>query len=215
MDHTRFKASQTAAQYVAHDLDEHMQEAFELHLMGCTDCLSDVESWRAVKLSMPAQSAEPRPLAAQRRLPAITDWRMAASLLGAGVVGASAGWMAKSGQTTELDSTHTVVFNLPSVTRGADECVTLRLATDSRVAVLRVPGVARTERLIALDAQQHPLAETQYATRVQPDGSRLLRIEAQLLKGHAVQLEALRPDGQTEPLSCVTGEIPADSAGQS
>jgi hypothetical protein len=207
MDHTQFKASQTAAQYVADDLDEHTQEAFELHLMQCADCIADVESWQVIKQAMPRQPATARPLVATRRFPAVTDWRMAASLLGAGVVGASGGWVAKSGQTAELDSTHTVVFNLPAVTRGADECVTLRLATDTHVAVLRVPGVARDLRLVALDAQQHPLPDSQYAARIQPDGSRLLRIESQLLRGHAVQLEALHPDGQSEPLSCVTGEV--------
>ena len=205
MDHTQFKANQTAADYVAHGLDEQTQEAFEQHMMGCTECVQDVESWRAIKLEMPRAAPAARPAAAARRFPAVADWRMAASLLGAGVVGATGGWVAKSGQTTDLDSTHTVVFNVPSVTRGADECVSLRLATDTQVAVLRVPGVARDLRVVALDSQGHALPGGTVHT--QPDGSQLLRIESRLLKGHAVQLEARRSDGSTDPLGCVTGEV--------
>jgi anti-sigma factor RsiW len=205
MDHTQFKANQTAAEYVADGLDERTQEAFEQHLMGCTECVEDVESWRAIKLAMPQAAPAARPAVAARRFPAVTDWRMAASLLGAGVVGATSGWIARSGQATDLDSTHTVVFNVPSVTRGADECANLRLATDTQVAVVRVPGVARDLRVIALDSQGHELPGG--AGHTQPDGSQLLRIESQLLKGHAVQLEARHADGSTEPLSCVTGEI--------
>jgi len=47
MDHIQFKANQTAAGYVANGLDESTQEAFELHLMGCSECVEDVEVWRA------------------------------------------------------------------------------------------------------------------------------------------------------------------------
>ena len=53
MDHMQFKANQTAAAYVAHELDEHTQEAFEVHMMGCSECLNDVEAWRVIKTHMP------------------------------------------------------------------------------------------------------------------------------------------------------------------
>ena len=211
MDHTQFKANQTAAAYVAHSLDEQAEEAFELHLMGCTECLDEVESWRAIRVAMPASNPAARPAPAARRFPAVTDWRMAASLVGAGVVGATGGWVARSGQTTDFDSTHTAVFNIASATRGADECLTLRLASDTQVAVLRVPGVTRDQRVVALDAQRHELPQAQYSSRVQPDGSRLLRIESQLLKGHVVQLESRGERGSSEPLTCVTGETVPDS----
>ena len=53
MDHIQFKANQTAAAYVAHELDEIAQEAFEIHMMGCSECLNDVEAWRVIKTHMP------------------------------------------------------------------------------------------------------------------------------------------------------------------
>ncbi len=53
MDHMQFKANQTAAAYVAHELDEHQQEAFEIHMMGCSECLNDVEAWRVIKTHLP------------------------------------------------------------------------------------------------------------------------------------------------------------------
>lgn len=211
MDHTQFKANQTAAAYVAHSLDEQAEEAFELHLMGCVECLDDVESWRAIRIGMPASTPAARPVPAARRFPAMTDWRMAASLVGAGVVGATGGWVAKPGQTTDFDSTHTAVFNIPSATRGADECLTLRLAAETQVAVLRVPGVTRDQRVVALDAQHQELPPSQYSSHIQPDGSRLVRIESQLLKGHVVQLESRGASGTSEPLTCVTGELVSDS----
>ena len=43
MDHTQFKANQTAATYVADGLDEGTLEAFEMHMMGCTECIEDVD----------------------------------------------------------------------------------------------------------------------------------------------------------------------------
>ena len=57
MDHIQFKSSQTAAAYVANELGEHQQEAFELHMMGCSECLNDVETWRVIKTHMPAPTA--------------------------------------------------------------------------------------------------------------------------------------------------------------
>jgi hypothetical protein len=210
MDHLQFKANQTAAGYVADGLDESTQEAFELHLMGCPECVEDVEVWRAIRLDMPKPRPEVRTiLPRQRRVVAFSDWRMAASLLGAGVIGAAGGWFGKTTQATDLDSTRTVVFNLPSVTRGADECTALRLASDTRLAVLRVPGVSRDFRVVALDTERRELPAGQFASRVQPDGSQLLQIDSQLLAGRSVHLEARRSDGSTEPLGCVTGQTSA------
>ena len=54
MDHIQFKSNQTAAAYVAHELTDQQQEAFELHMMGCSECINDVESWRVIKTHMPA-----------------------------------------------------------------------------------------------------------------------------------------------------------------
>jgi hypothetical protein len=205
MDHMQFKANQTAAGYVANGLDEGTQEAFELHMMGCSECVEDVEVWRAIKLDMPRQRPQVSTLTPRRKLAAYSDWRMAASLVGAGLIGAAGGWLGKSTTATDLDSTQTVVFNLPSVSRGADECTSVRLAPDTRLAVLRVPGISRDLRVVALDSDKRELPAGQYASRIQPDGSQLLRIDARLLAGRAVQLEARRANGSGEPLGCVTG----------
>jgi hypothetical protein len=212
MDHIQFKANQTAAGYVADGLDEGTQAAFELHLMGCSECVGDVEVWRAIKLDMPRPLPEVRVAPARRRIAVFSDWRMAASLVGAGVIGAAGGWVGKTTQATDLDTT--VVFNVPSVTRGAEECTRLRLASDTRLAVLRVPGVSRDLHVVALDSERHELPAGKYAARMQPDGSQLLRMDAQLLDGRAVHLEARHSDGNGEPLGCVTGEAPSSSGGQ-
>jgi Putative zinc-finger len=209
MDHIQFKANQTAAGYVANGLDESTLEAFELHMMGCPECVEDVEVWRAIKLDMPKQRPTVHTLPERRKFAAFSDWRMAASLVGAGVIGAAGGWLGKSTTATDLDSTRTVVFNLPSVSRGADECTALRLASDTRVAVLRVPGISRDLHVVALDSEKRELPAGDYASRIQPDGSQLVRIDSQLLAGRSVRLEARRSDGTGEPLGCVTGETPS------
>jgi hypothetical protein len=209
MDHIQFKANQTAAGYVANGLDESTQEAFELHMMGCSECVADVEVWRAIKLDMPRQHPEVRTLAPRRKVAAFSEWRMAASLVGVGVIGVAGGWLGKATTATDLDSTRTVVFNLPSVSRGADDCTAMRLASDTRLAVLRVPGISRDLRVVALDSEKRELPAGDYASRIQPDGSQLVRIDSQLLVGRSVHLEARRADGSGEPLGCVTGELPS------
>jgi len=206
MDHVQFKTSQTAADYVAGSLEISTLEAFEQHMMSCPECVEDVETWRTIKLAMPKSEPAAR-TAPGRRVPAFTDWRMAASLLGAGVVGAAGGWLGKP-QTADIDSS-TLVFNVPAVSRGAAECADLRLAPDTQLAVLRVPGVSRDLKVVALDSQGRELPEGNYAVRMQPDGSRLLRIASHLLDGRAIHLEARGADGSSEPLGCVTGETGA------
>src|ERR1700752_3541868 len=103
MDHMQFKANQTAAGYVANGLDESTQEAFELHMMGCSECVEDVEVWRAIKLDMPRQRAQVSTLTPRRKPAAFSDWRIAASLVGAGLIGATGGWLGKSTTATDLD----------------------------------------------------------------------------------------------------------------
>jgi len=55
MDHSQFKANQTAAVYVADGLDAPTQEAFEMHMMDCPECIEDVETWRAIKVNIPSR----------------------------------------------------------------------------------------------------------------------------------------------------------------
>jgi hypothetical protein len=211
MDHVQFKANQTAAGYVASGLDDSTQEAFELHLMECSECIEDVEVWRAIKLEMPKMGTKVRTSTAQRKSADFGDWRMAASLVGAGVIGATGGWLGKATTAPDIDSTKTVVFNLPSVSRGADECAALRLAADTRVVLVRVPGISGDSHVVALDSEMRALPAAQYSSRGQPDGSQLVRLNSSLLVGRAVHLEMLRANGLDEPLGCVTAESPAPS----
>ena len=208
MDHEFFKTQQTAAIYVGNGLEQEMLEEFELHLMTCRVCLDDVEICRAIKDKMPGRRTAVPPRS--RHITPLADWRMAASLLGAGVLGAAGGWVGQEAtRGPDVDSTQTVVFNLPNTTRSADECTVLRLGADTRFAVLRVPGVPSGLVIAALDAEMHPLPAGRYATRAQPDGSYLVRMDSQLLAGRAVYLQTHRGDGAGgEPLGCIRGELP-------
>jgi hypothetical protein len=212
MSHEFFKAHQTAAIYVAEGLGEVALEEFELHMMSCRNCVDDVESWRAIKQNMPgARAAGP---ARRGHVAPFMDWRMAASLLGVGVLGAAGGWVGRDAtHGPDVDSAQTVVFNLPAATRSGDECTVLRMGADTRVAVLRVPGVPSGLVIAALDAERHPLPAGHYATRAQSDGSHLVRMDSQVLMGRAVYLQTHRGDGAGgEPLGCVTGELASQEA---
>ncbi len=212
MDHAQFKARQTAAVYVADGLDEPTLEAFETHMMGCRECVEDVESWRAIKLNMPRHSAVPRrpaqvPAVLGRSAQPSVGWRMAASLLMGGTLGIAGGWFGHETQTPNLDSTQTTFFNVPAATRGGGDCTALQLAPETKFAVLRVPGVMHGRKIIAADAEKRELPTSHYTSRLQPDGSHLVRIDAQVLDGREVFLEAHAADGSGEPLGCVTGEV--------
>ena len=97
---------------MAGGLDDSTQEDFELHFMGCSECIGDVEVWRAIKLEMPKMGPSPkvRTAAVHRKSVDFGDWRMAASLVGAGVIGAAGGWLGKATKAPDLGSTKTVVF---------------------------------------------------------------------------------------------------------
>ena len=208
MDHAQFKAKQTAAVYVADGLDERTLEAFEIHMMGCTDCVADVEAWRAIKLNMPSRAHTVRaPAFFGRTAQSAMGWRMAASLVVGVALGTTGGWFGHVSQAPNLDSTQTAFFNVPAATRGAGECTALRMASDTRFAVLRVPGVEHDRQVVALDADQHELPAARYSSRMQPDGSYLVRLDTRALNGRDVFLEARAKDGFGEPLGCVMTEV--------
>jgi hypothetical protein len=198
MDHVQIKSNQIAASYVANGLDERTQEAFELHMMGCPDCLSDVEAWRAVKLHMPRESLAPRTFLSQRR-----NWwggfGLAASVAAAALT-AVAGWVAR-GQV-EPDLATTAFFSAPALTRS-DDCTALRYAPETRSVVLRVPRVASDQRVVATDVEGVELAG--YSAKPQADGAWILQFQPEAVQGRAIQLET-RAGNVSEPLGCITGE---------
>ena len=207
MDHSQFKANQTAAVYVADGLDASTQEAFEMHMMACPECVEDVETWRAIKINIPARVRPTTSITRRvRATQTMGSWRLAASLVAVGLIGAAGGWFTREARGPELDSVHSVFFNMPAVERGA-ECTPVRLLPDSKLAVVRVPGIAAGQTLIAVDSEKHELPNASYFVRSQPDGSDLVRIETRVLIDRAVHLETRLPDGSTEPVGCITGEI--------
>jgi len=211
MDHLQFKSNQTAAGYVANGLDESTQEAFELHMMGCSECVADVEVWRAIKLEMPVRRPSTRVGTSYSRSAPFGEWRIAASLVGVGLLGAGAagGWLGKSATIPNVDSTEQVFMNLPSVSRGADECTAAHLAPDTQMLLIRVTGVPVDSRVVALDPQTRELPANQYLSRTQPDGSHLIRVNAKLLAQREIHLEIRDRDGTSSPLGCVTGSPPS------
>jgi len=203
MDHVQIKSNQIAASYVANGLDERTQEEFELHMLGCSDCLSDVEAWRAIKLHIPRESA-PRTFQSQRRN-WWGGWGIAASVTAATLT-AVGGWYARGVHEPDLETMHTAFFSAPALTRS-DDCTPLRYAPGTRSVILRVPRVASDRSVVATDVEGVELTSG-YSSRLQADGSWILRFEPQTLQGRAIQLEA-RSGNLGESLGCVTGEAVA------
>jgi hypothetical protein len=208
MDHMRFKANLTAATYVAHGLDESAQEDFELHLMSCTECTDDVEAWRVIEKHMPRE--EPAVLAAAGAVstPArLSHWRLAASLVGIGVVAAASGWYWRGFADPELE--RTAFFNAPPVSRGALDCTALKLGPGTERVVLRVAAVASDRNVVALNGRGEKLAASGYGARRQADGSWLLQFTAAALTHGAIRLESEgAAAGSAEPLGCVSAQLP-------
>jgi anti-sigma factor RsiW len=210
MDHSQFKANQTAAVYVADGLDASTLEACEMHMMACPECVEDVETWRAIKINMPSRV---RPLSRTavlgRKARQPETWRMAASFLAVAIVGAGAGWFGRDVQNPPASAdSRTVFFSMPAVERGdASECTPVRLSEQTRLAVLRVPGVAEGQKLVAVDSDRHELPASHYSVSVQPDGSQLVRIDADSLANRDVHFEGRRTDGAADAIGCATGQI--------
>src|SRR5262245_14269668 len=110
MDHMTFKANQTAAAYVAGELDELSQEKFEIHMMGCSECLNDVEAWRIIKMHMP--DAVVVESARQFKKNWWGGWGMAASFAGTIAIAGAGGWYASSTQRPDLHSSETAIFDM-------------------------------------------------------------------------------------------------------
>jgi len=218
MDHLRFQSSQTAASYVADQLDPQEQEAFELHMMSCPECVGEVESWRAIQDNLPegrrpelaaprqpdaepAAASGPKPAAARRGRSA--RWRVAVSLAAVALASAAGGWLARSTQASWSDSEDVAFYNLPAVARGASDCLTVRLEPGASVLALRVTGAASDQQLVAVDATGRDLKPASYAVNAQGDGSWLLRLRAASIGPEAVRFEVRSADGTVEPRGCV------------
>jgi hypothetical protein len=205
MDHHRFKNEQTAALYVANELDSSTQEAFELHMMTCGECLDDVETWRALKNQLPqersAVSSAHGPNNPSRESRALRAWKIAAGVAAIGTLGALAGWFGHASQAPKLGD-ETAFFNLPPITRGFD-CTPLRLAPSNSVVFLRVPGATPDTQLIPRDVEGKALPARDYSLRVQADGSWLIRLERSRTLESGVRLETRDAAGHAEPLGCI------------
>lgn len=200
MEHMRFKANMTAATYVSHGLDESAQEDFELHLMSCPECVDDVEAWRAIEKHMPREESTVLAGAVPVR-PALKHWRLAASLVGIGIVGAAAGWYGRAFADPELD--RIAFFNALPLSRSASDCMPLKFAPDTKRIVLRVAGVARDRKVVALNSTGEELAARDYSARRQTDGSWLLQFATTALARGAIRLES---DG-VGALGCVSAQL--------
>jgi hypothetical protein len=203
MDHARFKADQTAAIYVSRGLDASAEEDFELHLMSCPECVDDVEAWRAIEAHMPRERPA-APLAASAS-GGFKEWRLAASLVAIGILGAAGGWYARTFADPALD--RTAFFNALPLTRGAFDCMPLKFAANTRQVVLRVAGVGNDRRVVALNSRGEELAARGYSARRQADGSWLLTFAADTIARRAIRLESHATTGPAEPLGCVSSDL--------
>ena len=210
MDHMHFKANQAAAAYVAHELDEPAQEAFEIHMMGCSECLNDVEAWRVIKTHMP--DAVVMESARQFKKHWWGGWGMAASFLGAMLVAGAGGYYGDTFGRPSLDSSETAIFDMQPVTRS-EGCTQLPLAANTRAVMLRVTKVDSERRLAATDLDGKELASGNYNVRLQRDGSWVLRFEPSYLQHASAYIVTRKADSADESLGCVSAVLAPPAAG--
>jgi hypothetical protein len=225
MQHMRFKAEQTAAHYVANGLDEKAQEAFELHMMGCAECVSDVEVWRAIKHHLPgaaneqAGDAAKPPSAAEVSIiggmsgqaklrSAHSVWRAAAALGGVAVVAGAAGWYghALRGPGAAIATGQALFYTLAPLTRSV-ECAPFQIGQRASVVLLRIPGAVPDAKLVARYIPGGtPAAPLQYHVREQGDGSWILQLSADALRGRSIGLAVQQANEAPLSLGCIAGK---------
>jgi putative zinc finger protein len=205
MDHLQFKSNHTAAAYVADSLDARTQEAFELHMMSCSECLGDIEIWRAMKRTLPREMTEADVPAVIARNNSTTRWKIAASIAMVGVIAAGGGWYARSIEGPWVDAEHIAFFSLPPLARGFSDCSPVTIESSTRLIALRVPGAMPDQQLVAIDANGRDIDPKSYSTQVQADASWIVRLRSDSLDDHTVRFEARSVDGTAEPLGCVVG----------
>jgi hypothetical protein len=214
MDHLRFKSNHTAAVYAADGLDAQTQEAFELHMMSCPECTGDVEVWRAMRSHLPRDDSRTQMPSRPETVPAavaapahasVSRWRIAATVAAVGMVGAIAGWYARSAQGPWADSARIAFVSLPPATRSLSDCTPLQVESQTRLVALRIPGAAVDEQLVAIDSTGHDMSLDRYAVSMQGDESWLVRFPADELRNGNIRFETRSVDGTAEPLGCVAG----------
>lgn len=205
-----FKANQTAAAYVAGELDELSQEKFEIHMMGCSECLNDVEAWRVIKTHMP--DAVVVESARQFKKHWWGGWGMAASFAGTIAVAGAGGWFAGSMQRPDLNSSETAIFDMQPITRSSD-CYQLPVAANTRTIVVRITRVDSERHPIATDMDGNELSSSLYNARLQRDGSWVMLFDSDSLQKAPAYIVARKSEGADESLGCVTSAVAAPPAG--
>jgi hypothetical protein len=204
MDHMSFKANQTAAAYVAGELDELSQEKFEIHMMGCSECLNDVEAWRVIKTHMP--DAAVVETARQFKKHWWGGWGMAASFVGTVAIAGAGGWFANAMQRPSLYSTETAIFDMQPITRSSD-CYQLPVAANTRTVLVRITRVDSERRPVATDMDGSELASSLYNARLQRDGSWVMLFDSDSLQNAPAYIVARKSESADESLGCVTTAI--------
>jgi hypothetical protein len=212
MGHLHFKSNQTAARYIAGDLDGEEQSLFEMHFMSCGECLQDVETWRSMREglrithTLPAPgNAEPATQPAPQRVRG-GGWRFAAMLAATACVGSAGGWWLRTVHGPALDDSRVAFVMQPATLRSA-ACESLRISPQATIVALRVPGAAAGEHLVVTDTNGHELPAARYFVQPQADHSWLARFPADAIVGHELRLLARAGSGQgvDEELGCVAG----------
>jgi len=173
-------------------------------MMGCSECLNDVEAWRVIKTHLPdAIVLEP---ARQFKKHWWGGWGMAASFVGALVVAAAGGFYSGTLQRPNLDSSETAIFDMQPVTRS-EGCTQLPVAANTRAVVLRMTKVDSERQPLATNLDGMELAADQYNVRAQRDGSWVLRFQPEYLK-HASAYIVTRKNGtEDESLGCISAAV--------
>jgi len=205
-----FKANQTAAAYVAGELDELSQEKFEIHMMGCSECLNDVEAWRVIKMHMP--DAAVVETARQYKKHWWGGWGMAASFVGTIAIAGAGGWFANAMQRPNVYSSETAIFDMQPITRSSD-CYQLPVAANTRTVLVRVTRVDSERRPVATDMDGSELASSLYSARLQRDGSWVMLFDSDSLKKAPAYIVARKDAGADESLGCVTTAVAPPPAG--
>jgi anti-sigma factor RsiW len=226
MSHLAYKSSQTAALYVADGLPDPDREAFELHLMNCSECIEDVETWRAladgIAAERPAAAVEARPVAVavpspptsptqppQPALPRVAArarpaWAVAASVLMASALGLLCGRFLGD-RAPSIGDPSLAFVSLGAPTRAGD-CAVVRIAADARVVAIRIPGALEQTTLVATRVGGSALDRDRYSVRTQADGSWLVRLPVAALVGQEIELEtrSAQAGEPARPVGCVS-----------